>query len=146
MSILNIAKSYLSMYESKRASWVPEAIADEDTADFMGAAADAANKGDKFFTFGGKKYKVSMKKDVAKDITDEEINICEKCGKIHESSCNTKEEVKEVTKDTDVAEPRAKGEKDFKDMHDQNTMEVDGQEIANDTLDRIKNSGPVKRV
>lgn len=49
----------------ERADWVPEEISDEGVADFMGAAADAAKKGDKTFKFGDKEYKVTMKKSTA---------------------------------------------------------------------------------
>ena len=53
----SIAQAYLSMQEAscnsskktKRESWVPEAVADEDVADFMGAAAAAAKAGKKEF-------------------------------------------------------------------------------------------------
>ena len=44
--------------KTERASWVPEAILDDDVADFMGAAAAAKKAGKKEFEFGGKKYKV----------------------------------------------------------------------------------------
>jgi len=123
----SIANAYKSMYEAKevkRESWVPKQIADEDVADFMGAAAAAAKDGKKDFKFGDKTYKVTMKKDTVDAITKEEsvkekdqIEVCEKCGKVHEGSCgsNEKKEVEEV------AEPEAKGEKDFKDMHTKNT-------------------------
>ena len=54
----SLAQAYLDMYETKtkteRKSWVPEAIADEDVADFMGAAAAAAKAGKKEFKFGDK--------------------------------------------------------------------------------------------
>ena len=114
----SIANAYTKMYEAKtvkREAWVPEAIADEDVADFMGAAANAAKKGDKTFKFGDKEYKVTMKKDVANKIDEAEVEVCEKCGKVHEGSCDSAEEVEEV------AEPEAQGEKDFKDMHTKNT-------------------------
>ena len=94
---LAIAKAYLDMLEgwkkgkTKRESWVPEAIADEDVADFMGAAAAAAKAGKKEFKFGDKTYKVTMKKSTADAIDG--ANLCEKCGKVHEGSCN--EEVQE---------------------------------------------------
>ena len=71
-----LAQAYLDMYETKevkteRKSWVPEAIADEDVADFMGAAAAAAKAGKKEFKFGDKTYKVTMKKDTVDAISDE---------------------------------------------------------------------------
>jgi len=97
-----IAAAYVAMNEKKvveRASWVPEEITDEGAAEFMGAAANAAKKGDKTFKFGDKEYKVTMKKDTVDAITK-------------------KESVEEVE---EVAEPEAKGEKDFKDMHTKNT-------------------------
>jgi|LakMenEpi03Aug12_release.lakeMendotaPanAssembly.Ray.scaffolds.fasta_scaffold90895_6 hypothetical protein len=57
----------------ERADWVPEEISDEGVADFMGAAAAAAKKGDKTFKFGDKEYKVTMKKSTA-DAIDEEYS------------------------------------------------------------------------
>lgn len=122
-----IAAAYVAMNEKKvveRASWVPEEITDEGAAEFMGAAANAAKKGDKTFKFGDKEYKVTMKKATADAINkkesvkeEDEVEVCEECGKVHEGSCESgdKKEVEEV------AEPEAKGEKDFKDMHTKNT-------------------------
>jgi len=119
----SIAKTYLDMLEgwkkgkSKRESWVPEAIADEDVADFMGAAAAAAKAGKKEFKFGDKTYKVTMKKSTVDAINDE-ANLCEKCGKVHEGSCN--EEVQEasiqlVAKDLEAYAKKSGGidKKDF---------------------------------
>ena len=71
----SLAQAYRSMYEAKgveRASWVPESIADEDVSHFMGAAAAASKAGKSHFEFGGKKYKVTMKKDAAKKISEDE--------------------------------------------------------------------------
>lgn len=74
MSIKSMRKALLEMANAGlnegRAKWVPESIADEDVADFMGAAADAKKSGKDTFTFGGKSYKVTMKKDTAKDIEE----------------------------------------------------------------------------
>jgi hypothetical protein len=127
-----IAQAYLSMYEAKkveRASWVPEAVADEDVADFMGAAAAAAKAGKKEFKFGDKTYKVTMKKSTA-DKIDDAVEVCPDCGKVHEGSC-----MKESPE-----EPRAKGEKDFKKMHDDNTEIVDEKDGKDETFDNIKKS------
>jgi hypothetical protein len=127
-----IAQAYLSMYEAKkveRASWVPEAVADEDVADFMGAAAAAAKAGKKEFKFGDKTYKVTMKKSTA-DKIDDAVEVCPDCGKVHEGSC-----MKESPE-----EPRAKGEKDFKKMHDDNTEIVDEKDGEDETFDNIKKS------
>jgi hypothetical protein len=125
-----VAAAYVAMFEKKvveRASWVPEEITDEGAAEFMGAAANAAKKGDKTFKFGDKEYKVTMKKATVDAITkkesvkeEDEVDVCEDCGKVHEGDCDpadkkAKEEVDEVR------EPEAKGEKDFKDMHTKNT-------------------------
>ena len=211
-----VAAAYVAMYEKKvveRAKWVPEEITDEGAAEFMGAAANAAKKGDKTFKFGDKEYKVTMKKDTVDAITknestvteakklkdtdlvsrvgagmgqmdvsahvrkalkvkdayfdgtslvvgdktvvpgalkdpkmtvkdlvsaaakklgikeEDEVEVCEECGKVHEGACGSgdKKEVEEV------AEPEAKGEKDFKDMHTKNTKKSgekdDGTEI-----------------
>ena len=57
----------------ERAEWVPEEISDEGVADFMGAAAAAAKKGDKTFKFGDKEYKVTMKKSTADAIDEDEV-------------------------------------------------------------------------
>lgn len=186
----SLAQAYYNMYEAKtkRESWIPEAIADEDVADFMGAAAAAAKAGKKEFKFGDKTYKVTMKKSTA-DKIDDAVEVCEECGKVHEGSCN--EEVKEsieeleennsdkymwkdinaalmkagmnppqimkvlsglkgkaikeealdeVTKDTDVLEPRAKGEKDFKKMHDDNVEINDEEKNDEENFKNIKKS------
>jgi len=97
----SLAQAYRSMYEAKgveRASWVPESIADEDVSHFMGAAAAASKAGKSHFEFGGKKYKVTMKKDAAKKISEAE-EACDDCGKVHEGSCN--EDVKESVEELD---------------------------------------------
>jgi hypothetical protein len=56
--------------KTERATWVPEAILDDDVADFMGAAAAAKKAGKKEFEFGGKKYKVTMKDKTADAISE----------------------------------------------------------------------------
>lgn len=69
----SIANAYTKMYEAKavkREAWVPAEITDEGVADFMGAAADAAKKGDETFKFGDKTYKVTMKKATADKINE----------------------------------------------------------------------------
>ena len=207
-----LAQAYLAMYETKtkRESWVPESITDEDVADFMGAAAAAAKDGKKEFKFGDKTYKVTMKKSTA-DKIDEADASCPDCGKVHEGSCMKEEteleeaapkinmgkakgsisatglrgkgmkkydvdvsvkngklefriqdeqgkfqtvdiktaarmlgeeveDLEEVTKDTDKLEPRAKGEKDFKKMHDDNTEIKDEEEDDQENFDNIKKS------
>jgi hypothetical protein len=58
----------------ERADWVPEEISDEGVADFMGAAAAAAKKGDKTFKFGDKEYKVTMKKSTADAIDEQSVD------------------------------------------------------------------------
>jgi len=92
-----LAQAYLDMYETKtkRESWVPEAVADEDVADFMGAAAAAAKAGKKEFKFGDKTYKVTMKKSTVDAINDETEEACPDCGKVHEGSC-MKESLEEL--------------------------------------------------
>lgn len=179
-----LAQAYLDMYETKevkteRKSWVPEAIADEDVADFMGAAAAAAKAGKKEFKFGDKTYKVTMKKDTVAAISDE-ATVCEECGKVHEGSCN--EEVKEETVDEvkkakgkplsqkqikralqsvkaqpkdkvslkkapwdesldeSPEQPRAKGEKEFKKMHDDNIEISDEEKNDEENFKNIKKS------
>ena len=192
----SLAQAYLDMLEGscnsgkkmKREAWVPESIADEDVADFMGAAAAAAKAGKKEFKFGDKTYKVTMKKSTADAINDA-AEICEKCGKVHEGSCNEEvqesveeleekdsdkymwkdinsacmkagcstsqimkmlsalkgkaikeETLEEVTKDSDELEPRAKGEKDFKKMHDDNTEIHDEEKNDEENFKNIKKS------
>jgi hypothetical protein len=124
------AKAMKQKAMEQKASWVPESIADEDVADFMGAAAAAAKAGKKEFKFGDKTYKVTMKKSTADKIDEAEVEMCEKCGKVHEGSC-----MKESPE-----EPRAKGEKDFKKMHDDNTEIVDEKDGEDETFDNIKKS------
>jgi hypothetical protein len=75
----------------KREAWVPEGIADEDVADFMGAAAAAKKAGKDSFKFGDKSYKVTMKKDVAKAIDEES---CPECGA--DGECQCEQPVKEA--------------------------------------------------
>lgn len=222
----SLAQAYVNMYEAKkveRESWIPEAIADEDVADFMGAAAAAAKAGKKEFKFGDKTYKVTMKKSTADKINDA-VEVCPDCGKVHEGSCNEEvqekadddtvrmikanpkmkdkilkglspkarkevekalaedleennsdkymwkdinaalmkagmnppqimkvlsglkgkaikeEALDEVTKDTDVLEPRAKGEKDFKKMHDDNVEINDEEKNDEENFKNIKKS------
>lgn len=195
-----LAQAYIQMHEAKteRASWVPESIADEDVSHFMGAAAAASKAGKSHFDFGGKKYKVTMKKDAAKKISEAE-EACEDCGEVHEGSCN--EDVKESTEELDEEnldevsvglatktyaarkskaqqaahmgnktyaksqmakakktkayiqkreetevkespeEPRAKGEKDFKDAQmAKGEPMIDGEKANAQTLDLIKKS------
>ena len=135
-----IANAYVAMYETKkvkREAWVPAEITDEGVADFMGAAAAAAKAGKKEFKFGDKTYKVTMKKDTVDAINDA-VEVCEKCGKVHEGSCSA-EEVEEV------AEPEAKGEKDFKDMHTKNTKKSGEKDDGTQIQEAVKiNKEPFK--
>jgi len=179
----SLAQAYVNMYEAKkveRESWIPEAIADEDVADFMGAAAAAAKAGKKEFKFGDKTYKVTMKKSTA-DKIDEAEEACPDCGKVHEGSCmkeSTEEldennsdkymwkdinaalmkagmnppqimkvlsglkgkAIKEEALDESPEEPRAKGEKDFKKMHDDNTEIHDEEKNDEENFKNIKKS------
>lgn len=214
----SIAQAYINMYEAscnsgkktKRESWVPETVADEDVADFMGAAAAAAKAGKKEFKFGDKTYKVTMKKSTVDAISEKDA-ACLDCGKVHEGSCmkeeadleeaapkinmgkakgsisatglrgkgmkkydvdvsvkngklefrikdeqgkfqtvNIKtaarmlgeevEDLEEVTKDSDKLEPRAKGEKDFKKIHDDNTEIHDEEKNDEENFKNIKKS------
>ena len=50
------------------------------------------------------------------------------------------EALDEVTKDTDVLEPRAKGEKDFKKMHDDNVEINDEEKNDEENFKNIKKS------
>jgi len=80
-----------SVKMQERASWVPEAITDEDAANFMGAAAAAKKAGKSHFDFGGKKYKVTMKHDAAKKIG--ESAECPTCG---DGECQCEQPVEEA--------------------------------------------------
>jgi hypothetical protein len=53
----------------KREKFIPKTVIDEDVPAFMGALAQAAKDGKKEFEFGGKTYKVKLKKDVVDKIT-----------------------------------------------------------------------------
>ncbi len=53
----------------KREKFIPKNIIDEDVPAFMGALAQAAKDGKKEFEFGGKTFKVKLKKDVVDKIT-----------------------------------------------------------------------------
>ena len=105
-----LSAAYKSMYEKKevtREKWVPESIADEDVASFMGAAAAAAKAGKKEFKLGDKNYKVTMKKSTAKAIDEAEVDVCEECGKVHEGACESKE-VEETKVPVNYAQMMAK--------------------------------------
>ena len=96
-----LSAAYKSMYEKKevtREKWVPESIADEDVASFMGAAAAAAKAGKKEFKLGDKNYKVTMKKSTAKAIDEADVDVCEECGKVHEGACESGDKDKEESK------------------------------------------------
>ena len=96
-----LSAAYKSMYEKKevtREKWVPESIADEDVASFMGAAAAAAKAGKKEFKLGDKNYKVTMKKSTAKAIDEADVDVCEECGKVHEGACESGDKEKEESK------------------------------------------------
>ena len=53
----------------KREKFIPKQVIDEDVPAFMGALAQAAKDGKKEFEFGGKTFKVKLKKDVVDKIT-----------------------------------------------------------------------------
>lgn len=171
----SIAQAYLNMQEAscnsgkktKRESWIPEAIADEDVADFMGAAAAAAKAGKKEFKFGDKTYKVTMKKSTADKINDA-VEVQEKAEDLEEkdsdkymwkdinaacmkAGCSTSQimkmlsalkgkAIKEETLDESPEEPRAKGEKDFKKMHDDNVEITDEEKNDEENFKNIKKS------
>jgi len=94
---MSMRTAIMEMYGAKkvkREAWVPEGIADEDVADFMGAAAAAKKAGKGSFKFGDKSYKVTMKKDVAKAIDEES---CSECGA--DGECQCEQPVKEAKVD-----------------------------------------------
>jgi hypothetical protein len=166
-----LSAAYKSMYEKKevtREKWVPESIADEDVASFMGAAAAAAKAGKKEFKLGDKNYKVTMKKSTAKAIDEADVDVCEECGKVHEGACESGDKDKEESKvneaagiaeaseaedytpayddenEDDELVPRAEGEKAFYDAHVEAGEMFDAQDIIDATFDTIKKSGPIK--
>lgn len=100
--------------KTERATWVPEAILDDDVADFMGAAAAAKKAGKKEFEFGGKKYKVTMKDKTADAISEES---CPECGP--DGECQCEEPVKEAldAKDTDTVKTVVKALKGASKAH-----------------------------
>lgn len=94
---MSIREAMMEMYGAKkvkREAWVPEAITDEDAANFMGAAAAAKKAGKSHFDFGGKKYKVTMKHDTAKKVA--ESAECPTCG---EGECQCEQPVEEAKVD-----------------------------------------------
>ena len=80
--------------KTERAEWVPEAITDEDAANFMGAAAAAKKAGKSHFDFGGKKYKVTMKHDTAKKVAESA-----ECPTCVEGECQCEQPVEEAKVD-----------------------------------------------
>ena len=84
---MSMRTAIMEMYGAKkvkREAWVPESILDDDVSHFMGAAAAAKKAGKSHFDFGGKKYKVTMKSDAAKKISEES---CPECGADGECQC-----------------------------------------------------------
>jgi len=68
--IKNMAYALLAVQESQFQYVVPEEIEAHERTAFHGAAAGAAKAGKSHFSFKGKKYPVTMKKDVATKIAD----------------------------------------------------------------------------
>jgi len=68
--IKNMAYALLAVQESQFQYVVPEEIEAQERTAFHGAAAGAAKAGKSHFSFKGKKYPVTMKKDVATKIAD----------------------------------------------------------------------------
>jgi hypothetical protein len=68
--IKNMAHALLAVQESQFQYVVPEEIEAQERTAFHGAAAGAAKAGKSHFSFKGKKYPVTMKKDVATKIAD----------------------------------------------------------------------------
>ena len=67
-----MASAYLQVLDESQIL-IPEEIPANERNAFMGAAAAAHKAGKSHFNFGGKKHKVTMKKDVAKAINSEKI-------------------------------------------------------------------------
>jgi len=93
---------------------IPEEVPANERTAFHGAAAAAHKSGKSHFTFGGKKYPVTMKKDTAKAIADKtECPQCEGKGCDHCDGKGFHEDV-EMQKDDVVlkAKKKKKGEDD----------------------------------
>lgn len=115
LKVLGLDQKPLEEKKMARPSWVPESIKDEQVSDFMGALAAAHKGGNETFEFNEKKYKMTVGKKmqeavkvdadnsmIAKDDEeDEEEEVCEECGKVHEGSCDTKEELSPKQKKID---------------------------------------------
>jgi hypothetical protein len=85
----------------------PEQVEEAKKLDPVGKEdGDVDNDGDED---ASDKYLKMRRKKISQAIKKEEAEPCEKCGEVHEGSCSSVKEVEE---------PRAKGEKEFKDKHD----------------------------
>ena len=116
LKVLGLDQKPLEEKKMARPSWVPESIKDEHVSDFMGALAAAHKSGTETFEFNEKKYKMTVGKkmqeavkidaddsmvDKDDDDEDEKDDVCEDCGKVHEGSCDTKEELSPKQKKID---------------------------------------------
>ena len=120
LKVLGLDQKPLEEKKMARPSWVPESIKDAQVSDFMGALAAAHKGGNETFEFNEKKYKMTVGKkmeeavkidaddsmvdkdgDADEDEKDEKDDVCEDCGKVHEGSCDTKEELSPKQKKID---------------------------------------------
>ena len=116
LKVLGLDQKPLEEKKMARPSWVPESIKDEQVSEFMGALAAAHKGGNETFEFNEKKYKMTVGKkmqeavkidgddsmvDDDEDEKDEKDDVCEDCGKVHEGSCDTKEELSPKQKKID---------------------------------------------
>ena len=134
---MSMRTAIMEMYGAKkvkREAWVPEGIADEDVADFMGAAAAAKKAGKDSFKFGDKTYKVTMKKDVAKKIDEES---CAECGPDGECQCAEPVEEALDAKDTDTVKAVVKALKGASKAHagQAKQLKKDLQDAADTEMD-----------
>ena len=150
---------------------IPEDIPANERTAFHGAAADAAKKGKKNFSFGGKTHPVTMKKDTANKIADqkeaddyhystgERVKKKEKKESVKKESTMTFREklmslyegdraahYKGATKpeEYDEKQKSSKGAMDM--MKTPKSVEADGMKAAKDTAVAIKKSAPGKKM
>ncbi len=150
---------------------IPEDIPANERTAFHGAAADAAKKGKKNFSFGGKTHPVTMKKDTANKIADqkeaddyhystgERVKKKEKKESVKKESTMTFREklmslyegdraahYKGATKpeEYDEKQKSSKGAMDM--LKTPKSVEADGMKAAKDTADNIKKSAPGKKM
>ena len=150
---------------------IPEDIPANERTAFHGAAADAAKKGKKNFSFGGKTHPVTMKKDTANKIADqkeaddyhystgERVKKKEKKESVKKESTMTFREklmslyegdraahYKGATKPEEYDEKQKSSKGAMAMLKTPKSVEADGMKAAKDTADNIKKSAPGKKM